>query len=184
MSYFKFIFIADKNLLISTFLVTLTTFSLNAQSENYYNNAYGLSGSELKQAISSIIDNHTAISYEAVWDAHKDLYKDPNNSDNIILFYSEASISNKDQDGGGDPGTYFNREHLWPRSYGVGDTGDDNSDLHSLVPAYKSVNSTRGNKYFDKSDPNELGYSNPANSLAPNCSVNSGTFEPGDAQKG
>ena len=183
-SYFKVILLADKLLLISTFLVTITTFSLNAQSENYYNNAYGLSGSELKEAISSIIDDHNSISYGAVWDAHKDLYQDPNNSNNIILFYSQASISNEDQDAIGSPGNYFNREHLWPRSYGVNDTGDDNSDLHSLVPAYKSVNSTRGNKYFDNSDPNDSNYSNPANPLAPNCTADSNTFEPGDAQKG
>ena len=183
-SYFKVTLLADRILLITAFLGTVTTYSLNAQSENYYSGVYGLSGSELKQAINNIIDNHTSISYEAVWNAHKDLYRDPNNSDNIILFYSQASINNEDQDAGGDPGTYFNREHLWPRSYGVGTSGDDNSDLHSLVPAYKSVNSTRGNKYFDNSDPNESQYSNPANVLAPNCTSNSDTFEPGDAQKG
>ena len=183
-SYFKVTLLADRILLITAFLGTVTTYSLNAQSENYYSGVYGLSGSELKQTINNIIDNHTSISYEAVWNAHKDLYRDPNNSDNIILFYSQASISNEDQDAGGDPGTYFNREHLWPRSYGVGTSGDDNSDLHSLVPAYKSVNSTRGNKYFDNSDPNESQYSNPANVLAPNCTSNSDTFEPGDAQKG
>ena len=183
-SYFKVTLLADRILLITAFLGTVTTYSLNAQSENYYSGVYGLSGSELKQTINNIIDNHTSISYEAVWNAHKDLYRDPNNSDNIILFYSQASISNEDQDAGGDPGTYFNREHLWPRSYGVGTSGDDNSDLHSLVPAYKSVNSTRGNKYFDNGDPNESEYSNPANVLAPNCTSNSDTFEPGDAQKG
>ena len=183
-SYFKVTLLADRILLITAFLGTVTTYSLNAQSENYYSGVYGLSGSELKQTINNIIDNHTSISYDAVWNAHKDLYRDPNNSDNIILFYSQASISNEDQDAGGDPGTYFNREHLWPRSYGVGTSGDDNSDLHSLVPAYKSVNSTRGNKYFDNSDPNESQYSNPANVLAPNCTSNSDTFEPGDAQKG
>ncbi len=183
-NYFKVILLADKLLLISAFWGTINAISLNAQSENYYSSTYGLSGSELKQTINSIIDGHNSISYDAVWDAHKDLYKDPNNSDNIILFYSQASISNEDQDAGGDPGTYFNREHLWPRSYGVGTSGDDNSDLHSLVPAYKSVNSSRGNKYFDNGDPNESEYSNPANVLAPNCTSNSDTFEPGDAQKG
>ena len=183
-SYYKVILLADKLLLILAFGGTVAASHLNAQSENYYSGTYGLSGSELKQAINSIIDGHTAISYGAVWDAHKDLYQDPNNSDNIILFYSEASISNEDQDTTGSPGNYFNREHLWPRSYGVDVTGDDYSDLHSLVPVYKSVNSSRGNKYFDNSDPYESKYSNPANSYAPNCTADRYTFEPGDAQKG
>ncbi len=172
------------NLVTTALFCIIASTSLNGQIDDYYNGAYGLSGSELKQNLNSIIDNHTSISYDAVWDAHKDLYKDPNNPDNIILFYSQASISNVDQDAGSSPGTYFNREHLWPRSYGVGTSGDDNSDLHSLVPAYKSVNSTRGNKYFDNGDPNGSEYSNPANILAPHCTANSYTFEPGDAQKG
>ena len=111
-SYYKVILLADKLLLILAFGGTVAASHLNAQSENYYSGTYGLSGSELKQAISSIIDDHTAISYGAVWDAHKDLYQDPNNSNNILLFYSEASISNEDQDAIGSPGNYFNREHL------------------------------------------------------------------------
>jgi endonuclease I len=182
--YFKVILLADKLLLICAFLGTFTASHLNAQNETYYTSVYGMSGTELKRTLNSIIDDHNSISYDNVWDAHKDIYKDPSNSSNIILFYSEASISNEDQDAGGSPGNYFNREHLWPRSYGVGTSGDDNSDLHSLVPAYKSVNSTRGNKYFDNSDPNDSKYSNPANFLASNCTADSNTFEPGDAQKG
>ena len=183
-NYFKVILLADKLLLICAFLGTFTASHLNAQNETYYTSVYGMSGTELKRTLNSIIDDHNSISYDNVWDAHKDIYKDPSNSSNIILFYSEASISNEDQDAGGSPGNYFNREHLWPRSYGIGTSGDDNSDLHSLVPAYKSVNSTRGNKYFDNSDPNDSLYSNPANLLAPNCTADSDTFEPGDAQKG
>ena len=183
-SYFKVTLLAERILLISAFLGTFTASHLNAQNETYYTSVYGMSGTELKRTLNSIIDDHNSISYDNVWDAHKDLYQDPNNSSNIILFYSEASISNEDQDAGGNPGNYFNREHLWPRSYGIGTSGDDNSDLHSLVPAYKSVNSTRGNKYFDNSDPNDSLYSNPANLLAPNCTADSDTFEPGDAQKG
>ena len=183
-NYFKVILLADKLLLICAFLGTFTASHLNAQNETYYTSVYGMSGTELKRTLNSIIDDHNSISYDNVWDAHKDIYKDPSNSSNIILFYSEASISNEDQDAIGTPGNYFNREHLWPRSYGIGTSGDDNSDLHSLVPAYKSVNSTRGNKYFDNSDPNDSLYSNPANLLAPNCTADSDTFEPGDAQKG
>jgi endonuclease I len=120
-----------------------------------------------------------------VWDAHKDLYEDPNNSNNIILFYSQASVSKSTQAGSGGSGnTAFNREHLWPRSYGVDTSGSDNTDLHHLVPTYAGVNSSRGNKYFDYSDPEASGYSSPAYELAPQCTSTDDTFEPSDAQKG
>ena len=162
-----------------------STIGVSAQIEGYYSTINGQSGSELKSALNSIIDNHNSISYTpGVWDAHKDLYEDPNNADNIILFYSQASIDKSNQDSGGSPSTYFNREHLWPRSYGIGTSGSDNTDLHHLVPVYKGVNSSRSNKYFDNSDPSQPDYENPANDLSPSCTANSDTFEPGDAQKG
>ena len=176
------------NTFILCTIIAANLFSIigvSAQIEGYYSTINGQSGSELKSALNSIIDNHNSISYTpGVWDAHKDLYEDPNNADNIILFYSQASIDKSNQDSGGSPSTYFNREHLWPRSYGIGTSGSDNTDLHHLVPVYKGVNSSRSNKYFDNSDPSQLDYENPANDLSPSCTANSDTFEPGDAQKG
>ncbi len=163
----------------------LSSIAVSAQFGGYYSTINGQSGSELKSNLNGIIDDHNSLSYTpGVWDAHKDLYEDPNNSNNIILFYSQDSIDKSDQDSGGGPATYFNREHLWPRSYGIGTSGSDNTDLHHLVPVYKGVNSSRSNKYFDNSDPSLQSYRNPANDLSPNCTANSDTFEPGDAQKG
>ena len=157
---------------------------VSAQIDSYYSTINGQSGSELKSNLNSIIDDHNSISYGSVWDAHKDLYEDPSNADNIILFYSQDSADKSNQDSGDSPGTYFNREHLWPRSYGIGTSGSDNTDLHHLVPVYKSVNSSRSNKYFDNSDTNLPDYRIPANDLSPNCTATSDTFEPDDAQKG
>jgi len=175
-----------KKIILSAIIIVgfFSIIGVSAQIEGYYSTINGQSGSELKSNLNSIIDDHNSISYGSVWDAHKDLYEDPSNADNIILFYSQESIDKSNQDSGDSPGTYFNREHLWPRSYGIGTTGSDNTDLHHLVPVYKSVNSSRSNKYFDNSDPNLPGYRNPANPLSPSCTTNSDTFEPGDAQKG
>ena len=163
-----------------------STIGLSAQIEGYYSTINGLSGSMLKSALNSIIDNHNSLSYTpGVWDAHKDLYEDPNNADNIILFYSQASVSKSTQAGSGGSGaTAFNREHLWPNSLGVGSSGSDYTDLHHLVPTYAGVNSSRSNKYFDYSDPEAEGYSSPAYELAPQCTSTYDTFEPGDVQKG
>ncbi|KAK9099868.1 hypothetical protein Scep_023298 [Stephania cephalantha] len=41
----------------------------------------------------------------------------------------------------------WNREHLWPRSYGVS-SGAALTDLHNIRPADVNVNSSRGNKYY------------------------------------
>ena len=163
-----------------------STIGVSAQIGSYYSTISGQSGSELKSTLNSIIDDHNSLSYTpGVWDAHKDLYEDPNNADNIILFYSQASVSKSTQAGSGGSGaTAFNREHLWPNSLGVGSSGSDYTDLHHLVPTYAGVNSSRSNKYFDYSDPEAEGYSSPAYELAPQCKSTDDTFEPGDAQKG
>ena len=162
-----------------------STIGVSAQIEGYYSTINGQSGTVLKNALNSIIDNHNSLSYTpGVWNAHKDLYEDPNNSNNIILFYSQDSIDKSDQDSGGSPATYFNREHLWPRSYGISTSESAYTDLHHLVPVYRGVNSSRSNKYFDNSDSSQPDYVNPANDLSPRCTANSDTFEPGDAQKG
>ena len=176
------IFILPTIIIVKLFSIT----GASAQIQNYYSTINGQTGSQLKSALKDIIDNHTSLSYTpGVWNAHKDLYEDPNNSDNIILFYSQDSVSKSTQAGsGGTGGTAFNREHLWPRSYGVGTSGSDHTDIHHLVPTYVSVNSSRSNKYFDYSDPEAAGYSSPAYELAPLCTSTSETFEPGDGQKG
>lgn len=41
----------------------------------------------------------------------------------------------------------WNREHLWPRSYGL-TKGPSLTDLHNIRPADANVNSSRGNKYY------------------------------------
>jgi endonuclease I len=41
--------------------------------------------------------------------------------------------------------TGWNREHIWPKSYGVGYDGADTSDLHALRPADWNVNAARNN---------------------------------------
>ena len=82
------------------------------------------------------------------WDALQILDADPSNASNVILIYAQASVP------GNDYGTSstWNREHVWPKSLGVGYTGADFSDLHSLRAADWSVNSARNNLYYDNCD--------------------------------
>jgi endonuclease I len=126
----------------------------------YYTPAEGLSGPALKAALHSIIRNHTVIPYTSswtdAWDAMKALDQDPNNPSNVRLIYSNGSVPAWDTAGDGNPSISENsweREHLWPRSFGVGNDGADTSDLFNLRPVRGSVNSSRGNRYYDQADP-------------------------------
>jgi len=44
----------------------------------------------------------------------------------------------------------WNREHVWPKSRGVGQGGADYTDVHHLRPSDANVNSARGNKHFSE----------------------------------
>ncbi len=126
----------------------------------YYAAAEGLSGPALKAALHSIIRNHTVIPYTAnwtdTWDALKILDQDPLNPLNVRLVYNNGSVPAWDTGGDGNPSISENswdREHLWPRSVGVGNEGADTSDLFNLRPIRTSINSSRGNRYYDQADP-------------------------------
>ena len=47
-------------------------------------------------------------------------------------------------------GCGHNREHMWPRSFGVDDSGEDFRDMIGLRLADADVNSARSNKKFDQ----------------------------------
>jgi endonuclease I len=140
----------------------------------YYDSASGLSGAQLKSALHDIIDGHTTMSYSAVWEALKVLDQDPNNSANVIEFYSGVSTPKTNNGGGADN---WNREHTWPQSRGdFGTSNGPGTDVHHLRPEDVTVNSTRGSKDFD------LGGS--AVSECGDCWTDADSFEPRDSVKG
>ena len=126
----------------------------------YYATTSGLTGPALKAALHSIIRNHTVIPYTSswtdAWDALKALDQDPLSPGNVRLIYSNGSVPAWDTAGDGNPSMSENsweREHLWPRSFGVGNDGADTSDLFNLRPVRGSVNSSRSNRFYDQADP-------------------------------
>jgi endonuclease I len=64
----------------------------------------------------------------------------------VTLIYSQQVIPAEPK---GTPDTW-NREHVWPKSRGVQDSGMDFSDVHHLFPADWTVNSLRNNRFFDE----------------------------------
>ncbi|HDR4481234.1 TPA: endonuclease [Bacillus cereus] len=147
---------------------------IKSYDDTYYNNAIGKTGLELKKELHNIIDNHTKLSYSAVWEALRDTDEDPNNKNNVILLYtgrSQGKLTN------GSGVNNWNREHVWAKSHGdFGTTAGPGTDLHHLRATDVSVNSSRGNLDFDNGGVNH--------SEATECKYDSDSWEPRDSVKG
>ncbi|MBN1767884.1 MAG: endonuclease [Prolixibacteraceae bacterium] len=148
-----------------------------AQPPAYYNGISGLKGEALKTELHEIINDHVDFSYSQASYLINYSDADPENEDNVILFYTQRSQS---ADSYGTGGNYINREHVWAKSHGdFSDKRPMDGDAFNLRPADASVNMDRSNKDFGVVQPN--GTQHPE---ATDCWYNSTTWEPGDATKG
>ena len=156
-------------------------FKLSLQADppkNYYSSAIGKKGDQLRIALHDIIDEHRVIKYSSkdfdTSDAISKLYSDPKNRNNVILIYSRRSeaILNFGTSNG------WNREHIWPNSYGIDKRGPAYSDLHNLQPADASVNSSRSNKIYDFSDTKDSKFKKPGHPEAKMTNKDSDSWEP------
>jgi endonuclease I len=151
-----------KKFLISTFLTAIVFVSAFSQiPTGYYDPAQGLTGTPLRQALHTIIDNHSVKSYSSLWTHFQNTDKKTNGK--VWDMYS-------DNPGGTPPyeftfssdqcGNYsgesdcYNREHSWPKSW-FNDLAPMESDLFHLYPTDGYVNNIRGNyPYGEVSNPN------------------------------
>ncbi|MCV9386913.1 endonuclease [Reichenbachiella ulvae] len=169
---------------LTTLLVALFfTLSVGAQNipSGYYDGTDGLSGQELKVKLHQIIRGHKVRTYGEFRDTIlPTLDEDPDNSDNIILFYKNASIPKANFASNNQP-DYWNREHTWAKSHGFPDLADTAyTDVHNLRPSDASVNTSKSNKDFNVVDhtvANEEGE-------APDTYTNGDFWEPRDEIKG
>lgn len=156
-------------------IALFTTMSASADPPaGYYDSAAGLSGTALKDALHNIIKGHTVIPYSSssvtdVSDALKVIDEDPNNTNNVLLWYKGNSVAKSSF------GTTWNREHTWPQSLGAG-VSPKVSDLHHIAAEDASLNSSRGNSVFNV-------VPNPTNSYNGNRWTGA-EFEVRDARKG
>lgn len=104
----------------------------------------------------------------------------PGNTNQVRLIYSSALLPASSF----SATTGWNREHLWPNSYGLDDVEPSFSDLHNLRACDANVNSARGNKWYDLSSATEGGVRVPAHAEAPECTTDSNSWEPPVAQRG
>lgn len=126
---------------------SISVIAVDSPVDEYYKDAVGKEGQALKAVLHEIIDDHKQLSYSEVWNALRETDEDPNNPDNVRLFYSGDSRS-KARNGGnvGD----WNREHVWAKSHGdFGTSKGPGTDIHHLRPTDVQVNSSRSNLDFD-----------------------------------
>ena len=116
----------------------------------YYDSVDDTNASTLRVTLHEVIDDHTRFPYTAAttdtWDIVNLADEDPNNVNNIIDIYKNASYTKIP----GGVGAY-NREHSWPSSYGFPNQNDDNypyTDTHHLFACDASYNGSRSNKPF------------------------------------
>lgn len=117
-------------------------------ADDYYQDANGKTGPELKAALHGIISSGTeTLTYDQVWDALKTTDEDPGNPANVQLLYSGRS---QDKNTNGGDADQWNREHVWAKSHGdFGTSPGPGTDVHHLRATDVSVNSERGSKDFD-----------------------------------
>jgi uncharacterized protein YjdB len=151
----------------------------------YYNSVSGLSGNSLLFGLHDLmVTSHQKFptyndSGSGGYQAYTD--SDPNNVNNIIAWYTHASIPET-----WDSGATYNREHVWPQSLtnGLYGTTYGGADMHHIRPTISGINSTRGNKLFGEvgSTFNTAVYG--SGNLVSKYNTSEDIFEPHDEVKG
>ena len=144
----------------------------NCPIGDYYAGVDKSSAAALRASLHEIIDDHLWYPYSAgttdTWNILELADEDPNDSTRILAVYENETYPKQ---GGGN--SFYNREHTWPRSIGLGDTQTDlntaATDAHNLRLSNIDYNSDRGSKPFASCNPG----------LQPDCSERVTVFNDG-----
>ena len=155
-----------------------------SEFDSYYAILDGIDSLNLRRELHNLIDNNKVLPYTSssfdVWDALEQTDEDPDNSNNVILFYTGRSQAKTYQDHGEKDDNSWNREHVWAKVRGFGGSPSEvkgpATDIHHIRPADRSVNSDRWSKYFDDGGT--------THSEATGCKYTTDTWEPRDDVKG
>jgi endonuclease I len=154
-----------------------------AEPPGYYATATGRTGDALREALHLIVSGHHALPYDSTrtdtTEALTVLDRDPANSNNVILIYSGYTSAATNFGNAG-----WEREHMWPNSYGLDNIPPSFTDLHNLSAIDGNVNSSRGNKFYDVADSTDPNYKASAFPEAPLCSSDTDSWEPRPEDRG
>ena len=171
------------------FLITSTAFG--QIPDGYYDNAVGLSGQQLREALHDIIDGHQSQSYSSLWTHFQST--DDKSDGKVWDMYSDVPGGNpaytytfvSDQCGNySAEGDCYNREHSFPKSW-FDDQAPMVTDLFHIYPTDGFVNGKRSNYPFGEIS--NYSWISTNGSKVGNCSYTgySGlVFEPIDEYKG
>ncbi len=133
--------------------VTPTLGMINASCPlgDYYANVIDTSAAQLRTTLHDTIDDHQWYPYSSgatdTWDILDMADENPADNQTILDVYRNAPYTKA---GGGN--SFYNREHTWPRSLGLGETGtplnSSATDTHNLRLSDIGYNSDRGSKPF------------------------------------
>jgi len=135
-------------------LVVLSLIAVTAQADpppGYYDSVDMSSQAAMRVSLHNIIDDHTKIPYTSsstdTWNVLEVADEDPFNSGRILDLYQNR-VFTKHGTGNND----YNREHVWPKSFGFPDDGSSNypyTDCHHLFLCDIGYNGDRANYPFD-----------------------------------
>ena len=125
-------------------------------AEEYYSSISNTVGTALKYELRELItETHIkTTTYDELKGYLQEADEDPNNSNNMILFYTGASVPKTSNM------KIWNREHVWAQNlskdwFGTSKAG---ADMHHIRPCNPDENSSRSNKKFGTSS----GYYDPS----------------------
>ena len=130
-----------------------------------------------RQQLHDLVSKQRYISYRGIWQFLESAHQSKSDENLITLYYSRRNISKLNKASGDQQANneFWNREHVWPQSNGL-KGNSARRDLHNIVPADRSVNSSRGNKYFDDGGT--------SHNECKACSTDTDSWEPPDEVKG
>lgn len=181
---------------ISSFLILFLLFHFHVAGQppqGYYNEALGLTGMELQEALHEIIRDHQVQTYASLYGHFQSTDRKPNLS--VWDMYSDVPGGTPPYsfyyNSGDECGNYngegqcYNREHSFPQSWFGGSVLPMHTDLFHLYPTDGYVNNRRSNYPFGEVS-NATWTSQNGSKVGNNTSpgYNGLVFEPIDAYKG
>ncbi|HCY45801.1 MAG TPA: endonuclease I [Flavobacteriales bacterium] len=178
---------------IVVLLGLIVAVNCNAQiPTGYYDDAEGLTGEPLRDALEMIIDGHSSQSYGSLWTHMQstdrkangkvwDMYSTPEEGEQPAYEYTFVSDQCGNYSG---EGSCYNREHSVPASW-YNDASPTYTDLFHLYPTDGSTNGLRSNLPFGEVDNPSVTTSNGSKKGANTYPGYTGmVFEPIDEFKG
>lgn len=180
---------------LTTLLLSATALSLSAEiPDGYYSSLDGLRDESLKDQLCSIINSHTRLSYNSLWDYYPetDAYPERVNGRLFVWdMYSDNWANQTYYYYGGTRG--LNREHSVPKSWWG--SGNDaiydfpaGTDIMHILPSDGDANMAKSNYPLGEVDPSSITFSNGTSTVGIPVSGQGGgssrVFEPDDEYKG